>query len=161
MRKYRWIWTADIHYRPIRLTQCCTQFKSPGDMILCILYLHFNVAFTFKWYGNSWNKRFYSQRVWMGYSIEYFNSRSHSPRRIIVASLVNYVPATSLETSKANAGDAFMLCEQNVRQRFEVRFFFVVNCKCCKFSTSLLGSCTWEFWMEFKKIKFKAFVEQQ
>ena len=41
---------------PIRLTQCCTQFKSPGDKILCVLYLHYNVAFTFKWYGNSWNK---------------------------------------------------------------------------------------------------------
>ena len=35
-------------YRPIRLTQCCTQFKSPGDKILCVLYLHYNVAFTFK-----------------------------------------------------------------------------------------------------------------
>ena len=34
--------------RPIRLTQCCTQFKSPGDKILCVLYLHYNVAFTFK-----------------------------------------------------------------------------------------------------------------
>ena len=34
--------------RPIRLTQCCTQFKSPGDKILCVLHLHYNVAFTFK-----------------------------------------------------------------------------------------------------------------
>ena len=34
--------------RPVRLTQCCTQFKSPGDKILCVLYLHYNVAFTFK-----------------------------------------------------------------------------------------------------------------
>ena len=33
---------------PIRLTQCCTQFKSPGVKILCVLYLHYNVAFTFK-----------------------------------------------------------------------------------------------------------------
>ena len=24
--------------RPIRLTQCCTQFKSPGDKILCVLF---------------------------------------------------------------------------------------------------------------------------
>ena len=32
--------------RPIRLTQCRTQFKSPGDKILCVLYLHYNVAFT-------------------------------------------------------------------------------------------------------------------
>ena len=29
--------------RPIRLTQCCTQFKYPGDKILCVLYLHYNV----------------------------------------------------------------------------------------------------------------------
>ena len=36
-----------------RLTQCCTQFKSPGVKILCVLYLHYNVAVTFKWYGNS------------------------------------------------------------------------------------------------------------
>ena len=38
----------NTHHRPIRLTQCCTQFKSPGVMILCVLYLHYNVAFTFK-----------------------------------------------------------------------------------------------------------------
>ena len=29
--------------RPIRLTQCCTKFKSPGVKILCVLYLHHNV----------------------------------------------------------------------------------------------------------------------
>ena len=34
--------------RPIRLTQCCTQFKSPGVKIFCVLYWHYNVAFTFK-----------------------------------------------------------------------------------------------------------------
>ena len=34
--------------RPIQLTQCCTQFKSSGVKILCVLYLHYNVAFTFK-----------------------------------------------------------------------------------------------------------------
>ena len=28
------------------------------------------MAFTFKWYRNSWNKMFYSQRVWIGYNIE-------------------------------------------------------------------------------------------
>ena len=54
---------------PIRLTQCRTQFKSPRK-ILCVLYLHYNVPFTFKWYGNSWDKTFYSQRVLIGYNIE-------------------------------------------------------------------------------------------
>ena len=39
---------SQIFNRPIRLTQCCTQFKSPGVKILCVLYLHYNVAFTFK-----------------------------------------------------------------------------------------------------------------
>ena len=34
--------------RPIRLTQCCTQFESPGVKIHCVLYLHHNVAFSFK-----------------------------------------------------------------------------------------------------------------
>ena len=103
-------------------------------------------------------------------------SMFHSPQCIIVASLVNYVPAMSLDTWKANATDASILCQQNVktmyfktlnprlfnlRQWLEVRFFSVVICKCCKFSMSLLGSCAWEFWMELKKIKFKVFVELQ
>ena len=35
----------------------------------------------------------------------------------------------------------------------------MVICKYCTFSTSLLGSYTWEFWIELKIIKFKAFVE--
>ena len=56
--------------RPIRLTQCCTQFKSLGVKILCVVNLHDNEAFTFKWCGNSWNKTFYSQRIWIGYNIE-------------------------------------------------------------------------------------------
>ena len=34
--------------RSNRLTQCCTQFKSPGTKILCVLYLHDNVAFICK-----------------------------------------------------------------------------------------------------------------
>ena len=34
-RRYFW-------HRPIRLTQCRTQFKSPGDKILCVLHLHYN-----------------------------------------------------------------------------------------------------------------------
>ena len=35
-----------MNNRPIRPTQCCTQFKSPGVKILCVLYLQYNVAFT-------------------------------------------------------------------------------------------------------------------
>ena len=34
--------------RSIRLTQCCTQFRSLGVKILCALYLHYKVEFTFK-----------------------------------------------------------------------------------------------------------------
>ena len=41
--------------RPIRQTQCYTQFKSPKVKILCVLYLHYSVAFTFKWYANGLN----------------------------------------------------------------------------------------------------------
>ena len=33
--------------RPIRLTQCCSQLRSPGVNILCVLCLHHNVAYTF------------------------------------------------------------------------------------------------------------------
>ena len=45
---------VDDHYpnhddnRPNRLTQCCTQFKSLWIKVLCVLYLHDNVAFLFK-----------------------------------------------------------------------------------------------------------------
>ena len=56
--------------RPIRLTQCCAQFKSLGVKILYVLNLHDNEAFTFKWYGNTWNKTLYSQKIWIGYNIE-------------------------------------------------------------------------------------------
>ena len=35
--------------RPIRLTQCCTQFKSLGVKDLCMLHLHDNVAFIWKY----------------------------------------------------------------------------------------------------------------
>ena len=74
-------------------------------------------------------------------------SMFHSPWCVIVASLVNYVPTTSLETYIAKAADPSMLCQQNVktmyfktlnprpfnlRQWFEVRFFSVVIWKCCK-----------------------------
>ena len=59
-----------LENRSNRLIQCCTQFKPPGFNILCVLYLHYNLVFTCKWYGNSWNKLFYSQRVWIGYNIE-------------------------------------------------------------------------------------------
>ena len=93
-----------------------------------------------------------------------------------MTSLVRFVPATSLEAQKANAADASKLCQQNVKTIYfktlnprlfnldsDLRFGFSVwlyAYKCCKFSTSLLGSCTWEFWMELKKIKFKAFVHE-
>ena len=56
--------------KPIRLTQCCIQFRSLGVKVLCVFYLHDNIAFTFKWYGNTWNKTFCSQRIWIGYHIE-------------------------------------------------------------------------------------------
>ena len=64
------IMTMETDDRPNRLTKCCPQFKSPGVKILCVLQLYYNVAFTFKWYGNSWKKTFYSQRVCIGYNIE-------------------------------------------------------------------------------------------
>ena len=30
-----------LQNRPNRLTQCCTQFKSPGVKIPCVLHLHY------------------------------------------------------------------------------------------------------------------------
>ena len=34
---------GQLSNRPIRLTQCCTQFKSPRVKILCVLHLHYNL----------------------------------------------------------------------------------------------------------------------
>ena len=45
-------------------------------------------------------------------------SMFHSLRCIMGASLVNYVPPTSLETKTANATDASMLCQQNVKTMY-------------------------------------------
>ena len=45
-------------------------------------------------------------------------SMFHSPQCIIVTSLVYYVPATSLETKKANAADATRLRQQNVKTMY-------------------------------------------
>ena len=42
----------------------------------------------------------------------------HSPRCITVASLVSFVPATSLETYKVNDADVSMLCQQNVNTTY-------------------------------------------
>ena len=50
--------------RPIRLTQCCAQFKSLRVRVFSVFHLHDNVEFTLKWVGNTWNKTFYSQRIW-------------------------------------------------------------------------------------------------
>ena len=38
---------------PIRLTQCCTQFKSLRVKVLGVMYLPDNVAFIFKCLGNT------------------------------------------------------------------------------------------------------------
>ena len=59
-----------MYNRPFRLTQCCTQFRSQGVKVLCVFHLHDNVALTFKWYGNTWNKSIYSQRIWLENNIE-------------------------------------------------------------------------------------------
>ena len=49
-----------------------TQFKSPGVKILCVVYLHYNVAF---WaHLNDMEipetKRFFSENVWIKYNFE-------------------------------------------------------------------------------------------
>ena len=54
-----------LENRSNRLTQCYTQFKPPGFNILCVLYLHYNLAFTCKSYGNSWNKLFQLSLNWV------------------------------------------------------------------------------------------------
>ena len=49
-----------------RLTQCCTQFKSLGVKILCLLNLRDNEAFMFKQYGSTGTKRFIPKRFELG-----------------------------------------------------------------------------------------------
>ena len=59
-------WQKGIN-RTTRLTHCRTQFKSPGVKILCELYLHYNVTFTFKLFGNDpETKRFIPQGLGLG-----------------------------------------------------------------------------------------------
>ena len=36
------------------------------------------------WYGNSWNKTFYSQRVWIGYNIELAEVKVYTPLRLFL-----------------------------------------------------------------------------
>ena len=36
------------NHRPMRLTQCCAQFRSLGVKVICVFHLHDNIAFTFK-----------------------------------------------------------------------------------------------------------------
>ena len=51
----------------------CTQFRSRGVTILCVLHLNYNVALTFRRLENSWNKTFYSQTA---FSPEWAQTRS-------------------------------------------------------------------------------------
>jgi len=57
-----------VFKRPKWVTQCCIQVKSTRDTILYLLFLHCFVEFTFKCYGNYWNKTLYSLRVWIRYN---------------------------------------------------------------------------------------------
>ena len=45
-----------LNNTPIRVTQCNSQFRSLGVKVLCEFHFHDNIAFTFKWYGYTWNK---------------------------------------------------------------------------------------------------------
>ena len=64
----------------------------------------------------------------------------HSPRCITVASLVSFVPTTSLETYKVNAADASMQCQKNVK----TMYFKTLNPRLFKLDSDLrLGSSLW------------------
>ena len=100
----------------------------------------------------------------------------HSPRCITVASLVSFVPATSLEAQKANAADASMLCQQNVKTMYfktlnprlfnldsDLRFSFSLrgnmHANAANFQRVCLARARGNFgWSYCKNIKFKAFV---
>ena len=93
--------------RSIRLTQCCTQFRSLGVKVVCVFYLHDNIVFTFKWYGNTWNKTFYSQKIWIGYNIElaelvYRRERETNIRRWQIP-YAHWPPTTCIEISLAKS----------------------------------------------------------
>ena len=69
-------------------------------------------------------------------------SMFHSPRCITVASQVNFVPATSLETQKANAANASMLCQQNVK----TIYFKTLNPRLFNQDSDLkLGFSLWQY----------------
>ena len=75
-------------HRPNQLTHCCTQLKPPGVRILCALYLLYNVVFTYKSYGNTWNKR-----VWIGFNVELANLVywARTATNIIITIIVRWV----------------------------------------------------------------------
>ena len=52
--------------RPIRLTQCCTQFKSLGVKILCVMNFQDNEAFTLNDMEILRTKRFIPKRFELG-----------------------------------------------------------------------------------------------
>ena len=73
-------------------------------------------------------------------------SEQEKPRKQTLLTLLCYVSRTLRQCISKHWILGF-----NLRQWFEVRFFSVIIGKCCKFPTSWLGSCMWEFWMEIKK----------
>ena len=61
--------------RRIRLTQCCIQFRSVRVKVLCVFYLHDNIAFTFKRYGTEYleqNVLFPKDLNWVQHGIGLF-----------------------------------------------------------------------------------------
>ena len=52
--------------KPIRLTQCCTQFKFHAVKVLCVFHLHDNVAFNLNYTNILGRKRFIRKGFEMG-----------------------------------------------------------------------------------------------
>ena len=60
-----WLLSCLVAYRPTGLTKCCIQFRSLGVKVLCVFHLYDNIAFTFKWYGSTWNVLFPKDLNWV------------------------------------------------------------------------------------------------
>ena len=68
--------------RPIRLTECSTQFKSVGIKVLCVLHLHDNVASHLNDMEILGTKRFILKGFELGTTLSYPNRSMRSGKQL-------------------------------------------------------------------------------
>jgi len=114
--------------KPIRLTQCCTQFKFHAVKVLCVFHLHDNVAFYSNYTDILGRKRFIRKGFELGTTIEYtdqFIDESKKASERCVRPPIKEKQGTELNEQTLSYVSA--ICSRTLR-----------NDKCCKELLSLL-----------------------